>query len=146
MVVWMQIFFGDYLVVWQQCFDVVGFDDGIIVFYVFDGVGDQFFFVFQEVVQYLFVFGVVDFLQDYLFGSLCVDMVEVDWFKVFFNVIVDLYVGQLFVCIDDVNLVFVVFDFGIGQYVLVVICIVVVGFMVDFNVDIGVIIDMFFGC
>lgn len=94
-VVDMQVFFGDYLVVWQVGFDFVGFDDGVIVFYVFDGVGYQSIVMGQEVGQDLFVFGVVDVLQDDLFGVLCEMVVEFDGFDWIFDVFVDFDIGEL---------------------------------------------------
>lgn len=78
MVVCMQIFFWDYLVVGQQCFDVIGFNDQVFFVGMFDCIGYDFFVMIQIIIQDLFVFGIVDVLQDYLFCSLCVNVIEFD--------------------------------------------------------------------
>lgn len=120
-------------VFWNEGFGVVVqvYID-VVVFGVFDYIGDQFVNVIFLCIDDLLVFGFVYVLDDDLFGSLCGDMVEVWVFDLFFDVVVDFNVVGFVDGIYQVDLVIWGFYYYvIGYYFLVVEGFVVVVFVVD---------------
>lgn len=134
------------LVVGQQCFGVVvEIDDDVVVGDFFYGIRNDFVDFFVVGIDYLGVFGFVDFLYDDLFGSLCSDVVEFDGFDFFFDDFVDFCVWFLFLDVFDGDFgggVLVVF---VGDDVLMMESFVVVVMMIDFDVQVDFVFEMFFG-
>ena len=90
------IFLGYHFGTRQTGFDLARFDNGIALVHALDGARYDVFPALEEIVQYLLAFGVADFLQNGLLGSLRADAAEFDGLKGVFDVIADFDAGDDF--------------------------------------------------
>lgn len=143
-VVWMEVFMWQYIFMQDYGFSVViQIQCDIVVVYFFYYVGDDFIFVFVELIDYYCVFGFVDFLYDNLFSGLGGDMVEGNRFDLIFDIVVDVYVFIFEMCCFQCDFVCWLGDFFYNQLMMEGIEIVV--FVVDFNVNVDFLFVFFFG-
>lgn len=77
---------------------VVQIQRDVVVVYFFYYVGDDFIFVFMELINYYCMFGFMYFLYDNLFCCLGSDMVKGNRFNLIFNVIVQVQVFIFIMC------------------------------------------------
>src|SRR5690606_29153868 len=82
-----QILFGNHFGTRQTRFDLARFNNGVAFVESLDGAGNNGLATIQEIVQHLFSFGIANFLDDGLLGSLGPDTSELDRLERLFKIL-----------------------------------------------------------